>query len=254
MRITTPGVEFYAQRVRDSDPFTLIRYGEGELRLAVPSLPAKGSGSQRIRGLRYMRESAKIWAREANREAFRETVVGLHRHPRYFPALWHLNIMHKCGWLDDIEGWLNKVGLGDVEWHDGWVWRIAVEKQRLGIMMGAIRTQPLPIVVVAPERMRSIEGKLPIAKFVISPIPSSPPDVPTMMEGVLEVEGPALVILCAGVAGKILTHRLFPQIGEHSFLIDFGATLDGMCGNRVRGYHGPKALTKEAIKRNWGVG
>ena len=251
MKVITPGVSFYADRVQKGDPFTLVRYGEGDLRLAVPSLVAKGD-DPKTRGLREIKANARLWAKPDARSAFREAMATPYRHPCYFPAIWHLQHMKRSHRLDRIEGWFDDVGLGDVEWHDGSVWRVAVEKQRMGEMMDAIRSSPLPIVVVAPNRMDSIQKRLPVAKFIPSPVPCGLDHVPTLMKKVLGVGEPALIIVCAAAAGKVLIHRLFPEIGEHSFIIDFGASLDGMCGNRVRGYHGPKSLTDAAVEKNWG--
>jgi hypothetical protein len=253
MNVITPGVPFYASRVRDNDPFTLVRYGEGDLRLAVPTLVAKGD-DPRSRGKRDTQANAKMWAIKSARILFRRTLEDLHRSPRYFPALWHLNIMQRSNRLERIEEWLSEIGLDDVEFHDGSVWRIAVEKHQLGTMMNAIRASSLPIVVVAPKRMESIQNRLPVAKFITSPIPCGPNVVSIFVEEILAVDEPALIILSAAAAAKVLIHRLFPSIGEHSFMIDFGASLDGLCGNRVRGYHGPRQLTKAAIEKNWGTG
>jgi len=250
-KIITPGVSFYANEVRENRPFSFVRYGEGDLRLAVPTLTAKGN-DPKVRGLKDTRANAKTWAPLPHRAIFRETLSNPHDSPRYWVALWHLNIMKRSGWLDDIEAWLEKVGQADREYHDGSVWRIAVEKCQMGEMMDAIRSSSLPIVVVAPKRMRSIEERLHVAKFITSPIPCGPNVVSVFMKEFLAINQPSLVMLSASAAAKVLIHRLFPIIGEESFLIDFGASLDGLCGNRVRGYHGPKALTQKAIEKNWG--
>jgi len=251
LNILTPGIGFYADRVRKGDPFSLVRYGEGDLRLAVPTLTAKGD-DPRSRGSKDTQANARVWANPNARSIFRETLACPHDSSRYWVALWHLNIMKRSQRLERIEEWLAKVGQEKREYHDGSVWRIAVEKRQLGEMMNAIRSQPLPVVVVAPERMVSIRERLPVAKFIPSSIPCGPDAIPTLQEEILGVNEPVLVVFSAAAAAKVLIHRLFPLVGEHSFLIDFGASLDGLCGNRIRGYHGPKSLTEEAIEVNWG--
>ena len=253
MKITTPGVSFYASQVKENRPFTLVRYGEGDLRLAVPTLTAKGDDPH-SRGLKEERANAHLWARPGDRHAFRSTLAHLYDSPRYWVALWHLGVMKRSHRLGKIEAWLTQVGQIDREFHDGSVWRVAIEKRQLGEMMDAIRSQPLPIVVVAPKRMNAIKKRLPVARFVPTTFPCGLDYVPALMEGVLEVGKPSLIIVCAAAAGKVLIHRLFPLIGEESFMIDFGASLDGLCGNRVRRYHGPRVLPSTAIERNWGHG
>lgn len=235
----SPGVDWYADQVKSGEPFTLIRYGEGDFRVIVPTLTPKGEDPD-FRGRKEYFESAVAWAEPVARAMFRDTFANLYDHPRYWVALWHLNVMKSTGRLERILSWLEEVGLSDHAWHNGRIWRTAVEDLTMGKMMDAMRTQPLPIVVVAPDRMRSIKKRLPVHTFIESPMPCGPDDVSPMVESILKVKNPCLLIFCASIVGKIAIHRLFPVIGEESAMIDFGANLDGICGNSPIGYHGPK--------------
>jgi len=119
-------------------------------------------------------------------------------------------------------------------------------------LLKAIREQPLPIVVIAPEEMEDIRGKLPVTKFITSPFPNDLEDVDVFVEEVLDLDQPVFLIMCAAVAGKMAIHRLFPTIGEESFLVDFGGALHGLCGRYVRGVYGPKMmLSPRELRLNW---
>jgi len=249
-------VEYYANEILSGNPFSLIRYGEGEWRVAIPSLPHKAdpayTSKKKLRGIiDIYKQSAWIWSQPESREALRETLVQFPHHDRYWPAAWHLNVMAKARYLPEIERWLHENGLKDIPWHSGWIWRQAIESDRFHIIVKAIREQPLPVIVVAPGRMHKIKSRLDVALFVNSKMPSGPNDIDTMADKVLGFGSPALIIFSAGVAGKIALHRLFPEIGHHSFLIDFGACFDGLCGNKLWGAPRVGNLTPERIELNW---
>jgi len=58
----------------------------------------------------------------------------------------------------------------------------------------------------------------------------------------------SVISFSAGPAAKVLIWRLWPALGDTSWLIDFGSVWDVYCGKKTRRYH--KRVTASIIKRN----
>jgi len=234
----SPGIEWYADEIRNSSPFSLSRYGEGEWRVIVPEMHVK---KQRI---------YSEWRAKEAQDDLRHTLLCCHDDPRYFPAIWHQRYFAKDGRAAKITGWLGENELDWISWHDGRVWRRATESDWVHTIVSAIRSQPLPIVIVGPKSIKNVvKSKFSVAKFIEIHPHHAYYDRVKIIEEIESFDKPALISFSAGGTANILIHTLFPTIGQHSFLIDFGALWEGLAGKRVRPYH--RALTAGRIRKNW---
>lgn len=245
-----PGVEWYAKQIESGAPFSFVRYGEGDLRTICPLLSTKGS--------------VGFWRRYPQaREEYTQSVIGMPRHERYWPAIWHQGNLLKRRWMPILREWLAEVGLGDVKWHRGRVWRHMIDADKTSILVKAMKSQALPIVLIGPAHIAA--EKLGAA-HIVTPF-SGRPTVGTIgetypgialealyqslpwLESIIPSLSPALFTFSASFVGKMLISRLFPIIGEESFMIDVGALWDGLSGHPSRPHQ--RRFSPEKIRLNW---
>lgn len=223
MKTTSYGVSFYAKEILSGIPFSLARYGAGEWRCLVPSL----KDQLRSPGFEEWHGNDEAQAR------LRDTLLHRHDSPRYWVASWE---HHNFRVRDGIGEWLKETGLDKLDWHWGGVWRDAFMQDNVHTVVKAMRAQSLPLVFVGPDRIRPVCDHIEVAGFIsVDPLRAYSGWEETAQE-VLNFSEPAVVSFSAGNTANILIHHLFPLVGEESFLIDFGALWDGMCGNRKRLY------------------
>lgn len=234
----SPGIRWYADEIVKGRPFSFVRYGEGEWRFIVPAIPEKTRGPD------------AFWKLKEAQNALRQTVIKCHRGDRYFPAIWHQDYLHAKGWLEPAKTWLRHNNLEWIKWHNGRVWRTATELDRVGVIVKAMRKQSLPVVVVGPKRIRRLVKEVGAAKFVQTHHSLAYFDRADIERSILKFGKPALISFSVGCTTKMLIHSLFPKIGKHSFLIDFGALWDGLCGAPSRTYQNRMGYRR--IRKNWG--
>jgi hypothetical protein len=243
--VLSPGVGWYANKILKNDPFSLVRYGNGDWKLIVPNLPEwrkhRGPNPKPPSELRQM------WESRLGRRAAQESFLLTPKDENYYPAVWQQPMCRSRGWLPHVKGFLSKNGLGDLTWHDGNVWRAAVEQDRMGRMVTALRSQLLPVILVGLPHLSALENYIPIERHIVTHMMLHPvDDVKRLEDELLACPHPAVFALSCAVVGKILIQRLFPVLGKESFLIDFGSTWDGYCGHPSRGYH--SSLTPERVR------
>jgi len=124
----------------------------------------------------------------------------------------------------------------ELNWHWGGVWRAGAEQRTLFKIINAIRQQELPFIVAGPESIRCIEDHMPVAEFIQIHPTHAYYDRDEIAQKILDLDEPALIAFSAGATASILIHRLFPEIGEQSYLIDFGAMWNGLCGTYKRAF------------------
>jgi hypothetical protein len=234
----SPGIKWYARRIRERASFSFARYGEGEWRVIVPEMHVK---KQRV---------FSEWHADEAQDAMRRTLLKYHNHLRYCPAIWHQRYYAKDGRDVKIEGWLNRNHLNEIDWHGGRVWRTAIENNAFFPVVKAIRSCVLPLIVVGPSKIKAaMEKKFKVAKFIeIHPFHAYHERFSILGEIALFDE-PALISFSAGGTANILIHALFPLVGERSFLIDFGASWEVLSGNKIRPY--AKGLNRQRLHKNW---
>jgi len=238
----SPGIAWYAEQVRSGTPFSIVRMSD-LLRNACPYVPSKYVPGHKNLGAEIFR----IWAQPEGVNMCREVVLGTHEHPRYWPAIWHQDNLRRRGELGRIEKWLEENKLLGLTWHDGGVWKEAVERGEFYIMIKTLKEQKLPVILFGPERIQPAADKLD-AKLVSVPFPAPPSRASIGWSA--HLRDPCIALFSISILGKAAIQHLFPIIGHHSFLIDCGSIWDALCGHKERPYQ--KTLTPELIERNWG--
>jgi hypothetical protein len=235
IELFNPGIGFYAQEIESGQPFAFVRYGEGEWKCLLDELPTK--------------RRRTIWGSEEVKNRLRETLINCHHDDRYWVAGWHwrhLRIELKklpvvLQWIDDnVPDW--------VQWHDGRVWRRSVEQGKLFPLMRALRSSPLPLVVIGPKRIGKLGqmAKLRVVRHITTRSDHCFVDYDNIKQWVELAPRPAIYSFSCGFVAKMLIHQLWPEFKEDGcYMIDFGALWEGVCGLITRPFH------RKVSKRRW---
>ena len=236
IKLLSPGIGYYAHRIRHNVPFAFVRYGEGEWKPLVPDIP--------------LRRKSQYWYKAVERAKLQRTLIECHQDENYKVALWHQrHIAREMNCQAEMETWIRENVPLWVKWYDGRIWRTTVERDQLYPLIRAMREQELPILLVGPRRIAPIKKVgFPVARHIVTHISQIWWEKEEIEKKILRFGKPALISFSAGCATKVLIHNLWPVIGHHSYLIDFGAMWDGMCGLRSRGFH--RKLTPARIRKN----
>ena len=232
----SPGIEYYANRILTGEPFSFLKYGDGEMRLIIPDMPMNP------RLLSKWFPPKKFYA---------EPLRGCPVDENFIFALWRQDFFKKARRAREYEGWLKKNVPDGVVFHDGAVWMDALVSGRLYPIIEAIRLQSRPVIIVGPERLRHL-GRLTgwnIERYIFTHPLAAWEHLKFTEEEIRGIVKPALFVFAAGPM-KLLIHSLWSSIGHHSTMIDFGSVLDPLCGFCTR--QGFWNLTLGTLRRNLG--
>ena len=233
--IQYPGLNHYVRRIRNGKPFAFARYGEGELKWLIGRKVKSQYPSFLGKHYDYVRRELA------------ETITGYHQHDGYIMAIQHLEHFHQIGLWHLVESWLNEHAQG-IPWRNAGVFRAAAAAGNLFPLVQAIRQQPLPVLLVGPKRLAGIAKRL-SAKHIVIHDRFAYQQRAKYKKQLLAFARPAFISFSASFCAKWLIHQLWPIIGGHSFLIDFGSLWDGMTGQVKRPYH--RRMNKAIIQANW---
>jgi len=226
--VKAPGLQWYADKLNAGERFSFARYGNGEWDLVLGQGTRTGSGSQKF--------SPDL------REAMRNTLM-TRRMGNYHLAIQSTGYLKRLGLLTPAQRWLED-NAPATEWYNGEVFHKASRRGRLRLLVKALEERFT--VVVGPPWLR----RLPFADaFILVQSKNCWQDVGAIAAQV-RMHQDCVVSFSAGPAAKVLIHRLYPEMGEHSWLIDFGSVWDPYCGKKSRRYHG--RMTKKIIEKNLG--
>ena len=227
--VTDPGLAYYVGRIERKEPYTFVRMGDGEWSAILSDRARTSSGSQalRIRRLRKM---------------MRASIIQAHRDANYIVA------MRPGSQRPGIENWLNHNKPLWLKWRDCRVFYKASRHGHLYPFIKALRETDLPIVVVGPERLKALNGRVfPIAEFIKIPNKDCFVLIDQIMLKVLSLARPAIVMFSAGPAAKVMCWQLHSRIGGQSFLLDLGSLWDPYVGKHTRRYH------KQMLREPWRI-
>ena len=216
MKVQSPGLQFYVDKLLKDEPFSFARYGNGEWDCILQLYHKTRSGSQKFSpGLR----KALIASLKTQRAG------------EYYTALQSTTFLKRIGLLAKLEPWL-AIHAQALAWHDGEVFAKASIKGRLFPLVEAMKQHR--VVVVGPKWLM----KLPFASVFV-PVRARDcwQDANTIVAQLRNLKN-VVISFSAGPATKVLIHRLQPVIGAHSWMIDFGSIWDPYCGVNSRRYHG----------------
>lgn len=226
-------IRYYAKRIAQNKPFAFVRYGEGEIKWLVPSLPIK---AKRFPSL----------AQPGVRQALLSTVNWQVDNPKYFIAIQHLWHFDEKGKLKIVDDWIVR-NLPKHDWHYAGVFRDATMEGKFYPIIKALRDSELPIILVGPGRLEGLSDILPVHLHIKTHKTHAFQQINDLSARILSIVDPAIFLFSCSFAAKVLIHRTFER-RSHSFMIDFGSLWDGYLGMKARPYH--PYMTKELITRN----
>jgi hypothetical protein len=216
-------------RIKSGIPFSLARYGDGEWSAILNDRRLRtGSGSQALNI-------------PALRRDLRRGITQRPKTDNYFMALRESSIKRS------VKQWLNKHA-GGIPWHDCTVFYKASKKGWLNPLIKAFRESELPKIVVGPPWLHKVNRIFPVAVHVRIPARDCYTAKKRIVKQVLAFGKPAIISISAGPTGKVLVRELFWQLGQQSFIIDFGSLWDVYCGRLSRQYM--QTMTTETIAKN----
>jgi len=235
IEIARPGVQYYADRIRSGEPFSFVKYADGELRLIIPGL----SLNPNLLKTCYHPGCSEL----------QYTFTHAWQDDNYIVGLFHLEWFRRDGrsLLDGVLEWL-ACNVPDLHWHDGAVWERALLAGTLYPIVRAIQEQPLPLVLIGPQCIADI-GKVAhwdIAQHIVTHVSHAWLDRYAVLEQVAAIREPTFFILSAGPTAKFVIHKAWPWIGRQSFLIDFGSTWNAFT-TPIRRFH--NKLSQETLER-----
>ena len=226
MNVQAPGLQFYVDKLNAGERFSFARYGNGEWDLILGRGTRTGSRSQTF--------TPEL------REAMRETLTDARAGTHYAIQTGYLTTLRM---MPSVEKWLAAHAPG-LPWHEGDVFHKASGRGQLAPLVGALRQKR--VVVVGPPWLE----RLPFADAMVGLRPQNCWQDVDVIAAQVRMYRDCVVSFSAGPAAKVLIHRLWPEMGEHSWLIDFGSLWDVYCGKRSRKYH--KRMSKDVMRRNLG--
>ena len=141
IEVFAPGLEYYVSRLRDNQCYTFTRLGDGEWSSILQDRKRTSSRSQRldIRALRKQMRKVIIQCPDADNFIL-STRPGSER--------------------PGIGVWLQRNKPAHLHFHDCRVFYQASKHGRLYPFIRALRDSELPVIVVGPERLRALHGRV----------------------------------------------------------------------------------------------
>jgi len=227
-----PGLDFYVQKLQQGEPFSFVRYGDGDWNYL-------------LKREKYSDHKGRVLYTPELYAALTASILEP-RMSNYYLALQNHSYLKPQGFLPKIDRWLKQHKAPDINWHFATVFHRASEGGQLGPLIKALQNRPL--IMIGPEWLR----KLTFATKVI-PIPSKRcwPNAALVEAQLQRIANGSVISFSAGPTAKVLIHRLAPILGQHSWLIDFGSLWDPYCGIKSRQYH--KKLSVKTMRHNLGI-
>jgi len=226
VKVRAPGLQFYVDKLNAGEQFCFARYGNGEWDLVLGRGTHTGSRSQTFTSELH----------EAMRGTLTDARAGMH----YAIQTGYLTTLRM---MPSIEKWLAAHALS-LAWHEGDVFHHASGRGQLAPLVNALRQRS--VVIVGPPWLE----RLPFADAMVELRPQNCWQDADVIAAQVRMYRDCVVSFSAGPAAKVLIHRLYPEMSEHSWLIDFGSLWDVYCGKRSRRYH--RQMTKKTIEKNIG--
>lgn len=230
MKVLQPGLRYYVDKINKREPFSWVRYGDGEWSSIFRDRARTGSGSQSLTDIglsRAMRKSiAKSWKAD-----------------NYFPAMRESSLKPK------VKQWLLNNQPAHIWWHDCTIFYKSSRKGQLYPFIKALRETDYPIVLVGPPRLQKL-NIFPVAQFIAIPGRDAWKDHPHILRKCKNVKGKALFLITAGPTAKPLVWELYPHCGKKSFVLDMGSLWDVYVGKASRRYMRGMLRRGTEIQRN----
>ena len=232
MKVKTFELAYYVGKIEAREPFTFVRYGDGEFSALFGDRSRTSSRSQDLTVPNLGQMMAK-------------SIIKAHETDNYFPAL------RRTAMKSYIREWLmDKVS--HIHWHDCTTFYKASKHGSLYPFVKAVRELGWPVVVLGPERLKSLDGRVfDIAKFIQIPNKDCWAQRGRVIKELRAVQGPAFFSLTAGPAAKPWCWQLYAT-HKDSFILDLGSLLDPYCNppKISRSYHKRVVRMQGILRKN----
>ena len=221
MEVRDLGLQYYVDRINDNEPFSFVRYGDGEWSAAILHNRARtGTGSHSLTIPKMVVD-------------LQRSLQGIHPSDNYFVATRPNAVAQN----PLIPKWLGANTPKGTQWNECRIFCRASMAAKLNPFITALRNLSIPLIFVGPAWLRGLKDIFPKARFIEVPLLDCYFAKETINLQVRKMPHPALVSFSAGPTAKILIYELFPKLGGKSFLLDLGSLWDIYVGRPTRGYH-----------------
>jgi hypothetical protein len=221
------GIQWYADKLMCHEPFTIMRYGDGEWSVIIKNRTICLKQRLNLPGLR---------------NTMIKSITQAHHDSRYLPACHPNQTMGT-----NIEVWLAKHQPHWLKWIDSRTFCHASLEGELFPFVNALRHLDVPLIAIGPPWHVRLSEFLPISEF----IEINPRDCWNQRKYILDrvlTIGPACYTMSAGPASSPLGWLMFGLGLNTGWIIDVGSLWDVYCDNITRSYQ--RRLTPQLIQRN----
>lgn len=203
--------------IASREPFSFSRWGDGEWTALLGLDP----GGENCDGHPYYPELGLELRRV------------LRRRPRYRLGMQPLSMRLKH-LKRAVPRWLNRVGAGDLVWHNADVFHQALIKDEIWPLIQILKTRE--IILVGPAHIRPIGRWFPVKHFVEVPSKTAFLKLEDTVEAVKSLaQSDELISVSMGPPAKIAVDQLSRALPRCTS-IDFGSVWDPFCGVKSRTY------------------
>lgn len=233
---------WWVGKIEREEPFTLCRYGDGELN-AIIWIGRKQGGGRTKNGDGHTLRSKPL------RAALRKSIKQPPNESNYYRSLWldgngvpkeRLAREH-CDRL-----------FPGVTWYNALAIHFANVEGRAYPFFEAMRNQKRPVVVVGPNHLRAIDqrGLFHYDGFVQVPYHNAFFSRERIAEEALQFPADTLYTVHAGPASPVITWMIWKERGETASVLDLGSIFDGYVHTRYGGtLEKGSALTRSFWKK-----
>jgi|WetSurMetagenome_2_1015567.scaffolds.fasta_scaffold00150_31 hypothetical protein len=228
VRVTPRPLSFYVGLMAQGRPFSFSRFGDGEWNAIL------GSTGENCDGHPYFPELGA------------DLRGALTARPAYFCAMQYRAIRDMG---TRMRAFLDVNGVS-LDWHDADVFHAASNEAELFPLVNQLRA--MKVVVVGPPHLRGMDRTLfHYAQFIEIPPKNcyhARHEIEAQVRRCASSLGPALFSFSASMTSNVLIHRLYPDLGATSWLVDFGSLWDVFVGVLSRG----GTASEERLRKNTG--
>jgi hypothetical protein len=214
---TTLSFESIVDKVRSREPFSFVRYGDGEWLFILDHSPAL---------LRIIRET--------DSQVCEDLADTLRHWQGTVPGIQEQRYLVRRGLWSRIDAWLAANHL-DLPWVWADVLHNASQHNRLGTLVDALRERQ--VTLVGPAYLSSLPF---YHRHLVTDEFSAHKQVDSLYQELQDLPATAIVFCCS-IAAKILIHRLH---GRGHLLLDCGSVFDPYAGVLSRKYMRTPAFLK----------
>lgn len=226
--------EELVRRLRDKEPFSLSRWGDGEWNAVLRQRPPD---RQNCDGHHFFSDMS-----DALENSLRERVSN--------PQCYNYEIgMQPLGWRlfsEQIQAWLT-ANNAVAPWCNADLMVKPSMVTRLAALQEVLRE--LQVIVVGPWHLQGLKTRFPVASFIQVPLKDcwlEYPDILAQTKTAIAAQtGYCAVLVSTGMPAKVLVHDLYRTTIERAAVVDCGSIWDPYCGRRTRSYHSRMVMDRE---------